>query len=94
MLEGDQLPVIPLGDVVASVGGTAPEQSDIGEVKLGVWAAVTVTLTVSDTSAPHELVAVSVTTRVPVAFAGIVNCVLREPEFEKVPELADHTTDW
>ncbi len=61
IVAGDQVPVMPFGDVVASAGGTAPEQSDNGEEKFGVWAAFTVTLTVSDTSAPHELVAVKVT---------------------------------
>jgi len=40
---GDQLPVIPLSDVVGNVGATVPEQIGAIEAKVGVMFGVTVT---------------------------------------------------
>jgi len=42
-MAGDQLPVIPLSDVVGNVGATDPEHIGATAAKVGVTAGVTVT---------------------------------------------------
>jgi hypothetical protein len=47
IIDGDQVPTMPLGDVVFKVGAVVPEQSDKVAAKLGIiFAEVTVTTVV------------------------------------------------
>ena len=43
---GDQVPVMPLSDVVGIVGATEPEQIGATEAKVGITLGVTVTVNV------------------------------------------------
>ncbi len=43
MVEGDQVPVTPFGDVVGSAVGVDPWQTAMGDVKSGIVAGVTLT---------------------------------------------------
>jgi hypothetical protein len=50
MVEGLQLPVIPLVDVAGKIGGSEPEQTDGIALKVGVIWVLTVTVNVVTTA--------------------------------------------
>ena len=71
-VDGDQVPVIPLGEVVFNVGAVLPEQIVSGVVKFAVTLLTIVTFITSVIVAPHIFVAVKVNAIVPVAEALMV----------------------
>lgn len=69
---GDQVPVIPLTDVVGNGDKAAPAQIGATAVKDGVTVELTFTVTTSVMVLPQVLVAVKVSTMLPDALAGKV----------------------
>ena len=60
MVAGLQLPLIPLGEVVARIGATEPEQNAGIAAKLGVNGVFTVTVTLVVAVLPDDEVTVTV----------------------------------
>jgi len=89
---GDQVPTIPLGEVVFKVGATLPEQKAMVGEKLGVVVGLTVMVTVSEIELPQILVTVNVSTMEPEAEKGKVKLVLNPELFENKPLEADQAT--
>ena len=82
---GDQIPVIPFKDVVGNGNKVSPKQIVETELKVGVNAAFTITVTVSLIEFPQELVKVRVNKIVPEAVNGNVKFVDNPLLLEKTP---------
>lgn len=86
MADGDQLPIIPLVEVVGNDGTDAPEQYVVPMLNVGVTDADVFTTTVSKISVPQELATVSVSVTDPVAAASKVYVVESAVGLANVPD--------